>query len=218
MKFFILPDGALIHLTPDIIGKDDGRLDVMTNWIKQNRVMFKDTKVLDLGSNCGHFPFVYSVLGASKVIAIEGREAFIDTFNDIKNEHFINSSIEIIHSDIRDVDYCKIGKVDVLSMIGIFYHIEGIEEFLAKVIDITKPNIIILESQLWDSTHYANEGGSGGDATQAIKHESVLRPNADTVENIISNLQYKSIRFVLSDLYKKDSECVDPRGFWLCLR
>jgi SAM-dependent methyltransferase len=214
-----LPQGALIHIKPNEIGKDDGRLDVMTNWMVNHKKLFEKRRILDLGSNCGHFPFVYSELGASDVIAVEGRKEFVDTYEIIKNLHYKDSNIKMLHSDIRDVDYSQIGKVDILSTIGIIYHVEGIETLLGEIVSAVKPEVWIVESQLWEKTHRCKEGGSGSDATQAFKFEEVLRPDAFTVEALINKLGFGTIiRFYLSDLYKLDSTCKDPRGFWLCIK
>lgn len=211
-----LPQGALIHSKPNEIGKDDGRLDILSEWLIEHKSLFQSKRVLDIGSNCGHFPFLYSDLGASWVIGVEGRKEFIETYNVIKAEHYGENCITMIHSDLRDVDYSRIGPVDVLSTIGIIYHVENIKEHLRKIISITKPSVWIVESQLWNLTHIVDEGGSGSDATQAIKEEAVLRPNAATVESIIRQLGFNCIRFQVSELYKVNSTSKDPRGFWLC--
>ena len=213
-----LPQGALIHIKPNEIGRDDGRLDVLSNWIQDNASLLTNTKILDIGSNCGHFLFLYSQLGANKVIGIEGRKEFVNTFNIIKSEYYKDNNIEIINSDLRDIDYNNIGHIHILSTIGIIYHVEGIEDILKIILDITKPEVWFVESQLWNDTHKFIEGGSGSDATQSIKQELVLRPNAKTVEDMIQRFGYTHIRMPLSDLYALDSIAKDPRGFWLCIR
>src|SRR5258707_926371 len=81
-----LPTDSLIDLRllgyPLSLGGDEGnRLALMTQWIKQHSELVKHRTVLDLGSNAGHFPLLYALLGASKVVAVEPREVFRDFFN-----------------------------------------------------------------------------------------------------------------------------------------
>src|SRR5712692_7377433 len=81
-----LPSDSLLDLRllgyPLDLGDDEGnRLARMTEWIKQHSGLIKNRTVLDLGSNAGHFPLLYALLGASKVVAVEPREVFRDFFN-----------------------------------------------------------------------------------------------------------------------------------------
>ena len=211
-----LKGDCLIHLTTPsgiVVGRDESRLDNITAWIMGN-LDLAGKAVLDVGSNVGHFPIVYGQMGA-KVVAVEPRVEIVDQFQTLLDDHFCGLDVRILCQEMRQVDYAAIGPVEVLSTLGLIYHLNEPWLALEPILKACRPSIWLLESCLWGTTHTSDEGGPEGMATLAYVTERVLRPTAEDVEKGILSLGYKFRRIDLGPTYK--SENGSPRGFWLCV-
>lgn len=224
-----LPQGSLIHLNlPDgsVIGRDDNRLGVMSDYFSRNKKMFDGKVVLDIGSNCGHFPIIFKALGAKKVCAIEPRKEFHDIFKKLTTINNFCDGVWWLQEDLRKVSYKDIGKVNVLSIIGLVYHVAFIWEYIQGIVHITKPEVMIIESQLFketgpkagDISHISEGGDDINDKSLSFTYEKVERPTAKYIEANITALGYKFERVMLSPLYTPEDKAPEPRGFWMCTK
>jgi len=173
----ILHRGALLHLKlphGEWIGQDDCRLDVISGWMRSQRERFEGKTVLDIGSNCGHFPLVYEELGAT-VTAVEPNADNVKVFRELIEA--FHSRITLIKESIRRLP--PLGRFDVLSTIGLIYHLEDPWTIMQKVLNEVKPALWILESCVWPATTTVYEGPRS--AVLSCQHENVLHPTVDEV-------------------------------------
>lgn len=140
---------SLIHFGG--IGSDpDNRLDPMSNWIRAHSDLFAGKKVLDLGSNAGHFPLLYHSLGAH-VTAVEPRKVFREWFE----EQFPNTNIAWRTEDVRD--YHPTERFDVVSCLGLIYHVKGGYHHLQRIIRESRAKQLLLDTMIWPTEHVAIE-------------------------------------------------------------
>lgn len=220
MNRIMLPQGSLFHLFTlegMEIGKDDLRLGAMTRWMHLKRDLFQGQRILDLGSNCGHFPFVYQGLGASKIVAVEPRKQFGAVFQALC-QHLPGDRIEWFEGDLRTVQLPfdwpdgRSWRYNVLSTLGIVYHLQDPWETLRPYV-ARKPDFWLVESMLFTEFGKVVEGGPDGDASKAFNVEEVDRPTAESVEAGIRSLGYEPERIDLGPGYR--SESGHARGFWV---
>lgn len=210
----IIPPGTLLHWVfhdGTEIGKDDGRLDVISAWIRKNADLFNGKRILDLGSNSGQFPFVYEQMGASYVVAVEPREQHADVFYYMRGK--LNSNVSFRWCDLRNLHPYDIIDFEVLSTIGIIYHLKDPWNVLARFLDSSKPAVWIVESMLFEHPGKILEGGPEDDPSTAYTQELVERPTAEYIEMEMRNLGYEPERIDLGPTYKSNDGT--PRGFWV---
>ena len=201
-----LHKGSLIHLQIDDewLGSDDFRLDNITRWLRENKVLFQGKKVLDIGSNCGHFPVIYEELGAF-VAAIEPHGKNLQVFRKICEQ--LNSTISIIGKSLREVDYLGLGQIDILSTIGLIYHLENPWQIMKRIIQSINPSLWLIESALWDSTNTKYESSSSkifSSASLSYHQENVLHPSLDEVKRGIRECGFSPEIIDLGPTYKSE--------------
>lgn len=155
----ILSDGTLFG------GDYDGRLGPLTYTLMKYRP-FKDKVVLDLGSNAGHFPIEYIRNEAKKVIAVEGRPEFEEQWNLIKDllPGIDSSRVDWHTADVRKFETEE--KYNILTCLGLVYHINGIWEHLIRLAT-DNVELIIIESEIWPKK--GQHTNRGGDRTHALE-------------------------------------------------
>lgn len=209
-----LPQGALIHQKlPDgsEVGQDEGRLSVMTEFVHANLPIFQHAAILDLGSNCGHFPLEYIKAGANRVTIVEGRQRFIDVFERVREA--MGSKFNEIEPHCKDIrEFQPIGQYQVVSCLGLIYHVNGIWPALYRIIKEVNAQVLLVESEVYPEDFQALEYGEAGDASKAIKQELVLRPSVAHVEAVLNEMGFDPYKIDLSELYST------RRGFWFCKR
>ena len=204
--------GGLVHLhLPDgtEVGQDDHRLGVISAWLRTNAHLFTFKRILDLGSNCGHFPFVFRAIGA-EVVAVEPNGENIAMFRRI-HEVFADDRITIIQDDLRRVNFDALGRFDVLSTIGLVYHLNRPWEAMAAILQATGARLWLVESCLWPKTHETIEAGRAPD--QSFQEETVLHPDTEEIERGIRECGFVPTRVDLGPTFRSDDKT--PRGFWL---
>ena len=211
--------GALVHLTlPDgsVCGRDEHRLDVMSGWMRRNRNLLDGKRVLDLGSNTGHFPIVMAQLGA-RVVSVEPDPKNLAFFADLLAVYeFGQPEIEILERNLRDVDYAaEVGSCDVLSTLGLIYHMNRPWQILDHVLKATGASLWLLESSIWPEISEVWEGGNGC-SDRSFSQEFVLHPTAEEVERGIRECGFVPERVDLGPDYR--SEDKTPRGFWMATK
>ena len=215
MTVIDLPAGSLAHIhlkDGRVAGRDDCRLDVISSWIQLHSEMFNQKKVLDLGSNVGHFPIVMAQVGAD-VVAVEPRLRSVQVFHWLKDcAKDVFGDIEILDQDLRKLDLAG-RRFDVVSTLGLIYHLERPWQVMSAILAQVKPAVWILESQLYETTTSEVEGAPEQNATFSYNTERVLRPTAEEVERGIRECGYVPERIDLGPTYKSENGC--PRGFWV---
>ena len=201
-----LHKGSLIHLQIDDewLGSDDFRLDNISRWMRENKALFKWKRVLDIGSNCGHFPVIYEELGAF-VTAIEPHSKNLKVFREVSER--LKSNISIIGKSLREVDYLAFGQIDVLSTIGLIYHLENPWQIMKKIIESINPSLWLVESALWEATNTKYESASSkifSSASLSYHDENVLHPCLDEVKRGIRECGFVPEVIDLGPTYKSE--------------
>ena len=196
----------MIHLQIDgeWFGNDDFRLDNISRWLRENKALFQDKRVLDIGSNCGHFPVIYEELGAF-VTAIEPHSKNVKVFRAICEQ--LDSNISIIDKSLREVDYLKFGQIDVLSTIGLIYHLENPWQIMKQIIYSINPSLWLVESALWDTTNTKHESASSkifNSASLSYHQENVLHPSLDEVKRGVRECGFSPEVIDLGSTYKSE--------------
>ena len=177
-------DGSLIYqvLTDgSIFGGDyDGRLGPLTDWVNMNSHLFAGKTILDLGSNAGHFPIEYVRAGAARVIAVEGRPEFLEQWKEAYPAFQLDlSPVQWLVSDVRDISYRK---ADIVSCLGLLYHIEG---FLPRLRLISESaEMVLIEVQTGDENTRLKTD-TPIDRTRSLKDEEVLVCSPDMWEKLL---------------------------------
>lgn len=207
----------MAHLTlkdGSVVGQNEGRLDLMTAWMQEHPELFEGRRVLDLGSNCGHFPIIMAQLGAD-VSAVEPRPGMCAVFRALL-ENTEHKGIVVIHQeDLRHVDFRGL-RCDILSCLGLIYHLEEPWKVMGRILDQLHPSVWLVESQLFDMTHRAMEGGHTTNSTLAWEPGPVLQPSAEEVERGIRSCGYEPERVDLGKDYHSDNG--EARGLWIARR
>lgn len=205
MTYINLPRGAIIH-QPDIhLGQDDGRMGWIGNWIEDHRDIFDNKSVLDLGSNCGHFPLEYAKAGARRVVAVEGKKPYADVCRRVTSKW----PVETCEMDLRH--YIVSEPFHVLSALGIIYHVEGIWACLAGIVAVAQPELLLVESETYEKDGQDVEDGDMLNAG-SLGPQMCLRPSVAAVEEHVRALGFRPERVMFDRLY------TDIRGFWACYR
>lgn len=203
-----LAHGSLIDLPGLSTGDSGNRLGPMTKWIRDNAELFRDKSILDLGSNAGHFPVVYAQCGAKEVLAVEGRKEFETAYYSDVAPVFPGPIMWVV-ADIRN--FTVSGGWDVLSCLGLIYHVEDGWNHLKRLAEESGASILILDSQLWHVAGVAHE--SGNENTNCLrKDEMVPKPSAESVERWLAEQGWGYSR-VLHNWQTNG----DMRGMW-CVR
>lgn len=160
-------------------GDYDGRLGPLTNWVNNNAHLFEGKTILDLGANAGHFPIEYVRAGARKVYAVEGRPEFFDQWREFSPLMPIDlSMVEWWTSDVRAFDFRP---VDIVSCLGLLYHVEG---FLPKLRELCRgAEMVLIEVQTGDEQPLTKRE-KPINRTLALKDEQVLIASPDLWEKM----------------------------------
>ena len=202
-----LPNNSIINYGG--VGSDpDGRLAPMSAWMASNSCLFEGKSVLDIASNAGHFPLVYVDAGASFVMAVEPRKVFEIQFNEsiIKLSEFPNR-ISWIVSTVED--FTPPQCFDVVSCLGLVYHMKNGWGHLKRIVDGCGAKILILDTMLFDSHSYAIETGRINSNCVGLV-EIVERPTKKLVEKKFEEFGWTG------ELVLENWQIGNPlRGMWL---
>jgi hypothetical protein len=118
----------------------------MTEALRNHRADIAGKRVLDLGSNAGHFPMLYSELGASSVTAVEPRKVFADFFRAELSKHAEAGKVTWLTKDVRDYTATP---HDVLCCLGLIYHVQNGWKHLGRIVAESGARVMFFDSQLW---------------------------------------------------------------------
>ncbi len=112
----------------------------------------RDARVLDLASHDGRWPYAYATAGAREVVGIEGRQELIDEFQNYPDGPE-KDRVRLIQGDIN-VEVPKLveahDRFDVVTVLGIYYHITTHYELLSKIRQL-RPKLIIIDSEFMNT-------------------------------------------------------------------
>lgn len=211
-----LPTDSIIYLPEyGLIGdlNEQERLIATTGIVRQNQDLFAGKFVLDLASNAGHFPILYSALGASCVFAVEGREVFEKTFMhhlSAKVPPTIYNRISWFTGDVRNFSYADFG-FDTVSCLGLLYHLQDGWSTIKRIVDESECKHLLLDTMLWDVEGDAIEHAFQSNKT-ALKREVVPHPTVDSVERQIREYGWSFTRLAYGDIAQNGTK----RGIWRC--
>lgn len=211
--FQVLSDGSIFG------GDYDGRLGPLTDWVNNNAHLFRGKTILDLGSNAGHFPIEYVRAGASRVIAVEGRPEFVDQWRETYPAFPLDlSPVEWLVSDVREISY---NRADIVSCLGLLYHIEG---FLPRLRYLSESaDMVLIEVQTGDEP-IRSKTDTPTDRTRSLKNEDIMVYSPDMWERLIH--RYFHDEFIVSriwlttygDVYKIRRDGKHAHEFLLTIR
>ena len=108
----------------------------------------QDARVLDLASHDGRWPFAFASAGAREVIGIEGRPELIAKFDDYPPDP-AKERVRLLQGDINQ-EVPRLAaegeRFDVVSVLGIYYHITTHYSLLAQI-KALGPRLIIIDSE-----------------------------------------------------------------------
>lgn len=113
----------------------------------------RDARVLDLASHDGRWPYAFATAGAREVVGIEGRPELIREFAAYPPGPD-RDRVRLIQGDIND-EVPKLvaaqARFDVVSVLGIYYHITTHYPLLASLRAL-RPRLIIIDSEFQNTT------------------------------------------------------------------
>ncbi len=210
----VLKDGTFFG------GDYDARLGPLTDWL--HRGTYENARILDLGSNAGHFPIEFVRAGASHVTAVEGRPEFRTQWEKIR-DHLPGidpSKITWHTSDVRE--WPATNDYDIISCLGLVYHVKGIWPHLRRF-TTSRVNYIVIESQLWDERQDVEEK-QDKDRTVAITTEEIEQHTDDTMEKVLRDtwpeFRVSKIWVLAAGPYNIPERSMSGyiRGLWLLTR
>lgn len=108
----------------------------------------RGARVLDLASHDGRWPYAFSTAGAREVIGIEGRPELIAEFGEYPDGPE-KARVRLLQGDINDEMpklVARDERFDVVSVLGIYYHITTHYTLLAHIRAL-RPKLIIIDSE-----------------------------------------------------------------------
>ena len=106
----------------------------------------RGTRVLDLGSHDGRWPYAFALAGAREVIGIEGRAEMIAEF-DAYPDGPAKKRVTMMHGDIQDELPRRVAAgetYDIVSVLGLFYHITTHYVLLTQIRAL-RPKLILID-------------------------------------------------------------------------
>jgi SAM-dependent methyltransferase len=135
-----------------------------------------DATVLDLGCNEGWFAHRALEWGAAKVVGLDVRESNVRRARLIA-EHFGLERLRFEQADVRTLDPARLGRFDVVLVLGLIYHLENPVGALRVARALTRGTVVV-ESQLTAHSEPIRLGwGTTGVFREAPGHwAAVLEP------------------------------------------
>jgi tRNA (mo5U34)-methyltransferase len=111
---------------------------------------------LDIACNEGFFSFELLKRNLKKMVAFDAREINIEKANFLKN-HLGFSNVEFFVSNIDDVEQERMGKFDLVFLLGLLYHVENPMSVLRKVREFTR-KLCVIDTQIIPSNDAVKMG------------------------------------------------------------
>lgn len=180
---------------------------------RNNLHHIKNKNVVDLACNLGYLSLAASNLGASKILGIEIRQPYIDTFNKVYN-HWPKKNIIIESGNLEIVDDYQnwLNDVDTILYTGHFYHTIKHTSILEEFTN-SSASCLILESIVSQSSEQqtieSSDDPLNGYINKDTKFVPVRAPTVEETSNMLINLgwtitdvcfidQYQPRRFIIT--------------------
>ncbi len=161
----------------------------------------RNSRVLDLASHDGRWPYAFAGAGAREVVGIEGRAELVAQFSDYPETPFkqnVHLNVGDIHEFLGSL-VSRGEKFDVVGVLGIFYHIMD-HYGLLKLIHRLEPKLIIVDSEFMTApwAHIAITSENTAKELNSTAHfESqtmapVGTPSRSALEKMALSLNYKT--------------------------
>lgn len=160
------------------------------------RYDFTGKRLLDIASNCGYWSARYAELGATSLLAVEGRYDYIQQgWLYWNNNNFMKKGyFEFIHGNVIDCEIWnqirKRGPFDFTLCCGILYHIPNYEELLRNIVSITEEAILI-DTRVSESEEFIEEPG-GWSFDSIIETRKKKVPNLEHLIQLINELGFQT--------------------------
>ncbi len=146
MSIFDFVRGMPLYLTKP---KDADRLNTRHRFIIDPFLAdIRGARVLDLASLDGRWPYAFSTAGAREVLGIEGRPELMAEF-DTYPPGPERDRVRLIHGDINEEVPRLVSegeRFDIVSVLGIYYHITTHYPLLAQIRAL-RPKLIIIDGE-----------------------------------------------------------------------
>jgi hypothetical protein len=106
------------------------------------------SRVLDLASHDGRWPYAFAKAGAASVIGVEGRQDLVDLFAGFPDDEY-KKKVDLRAGDMFDAleAFVAAGETfDVVGILGVFYHIMDHYRLLRLAAKL-KPKLMIVDSE-----------------------------------------------------------------------
>jgi len=150
--------------------------------------------VLDLGCSDGFFSFECKKRGAKRVVAVDNpkvnnSKAFVTA------RKIFGANIQIILSDIYDLDIKKLGKFDIVLGLGLLYHLKSPLMALDIIRNLTKSDgFTLIESHFVARPESIMEYKANVDVNGNVrKHDhSMWHPSLIALEEMMKDVGFKT--------------------------
>lgn len=164
---------------------------------------FKGKKLLDIASNCGYWSARYAELGATSLVAVEGRADYAKQGRLYwGNNNFVKpGAVEFLHGNVMDPEVWKKIRAkapyDFTLCCGILYHILEYDKLLANIAEVTK-EAVLLDTRVAEKEETVEEpGGWSFDAVIETRKKTV--PNLDRMKKIMDGLGFATEELSIND-------------------
>ena len=200
-----------IRVTPGIGSKQTpeqlrGRVKYRTRLLVDEaarRYDFSGKRLLDIASNCGYWSARYAELGATSLLAVEGRADCVQQgWLYWRNNHFMAPvAFEFVHGDVMKMETWDAirerAPFDFTLCLGILYHIPDYEQLLRHIASVTR-DVVLIDTRVSDSEEFVEEpGGWCFDAVIETRTKKV--PNLERLLRLMSELGFQTERLSIDE-------------------
>jgi len=118
----------------------------------------RDATGIDIACNEGWFAHRLLDWGARRVVAVDSREMNVRRARLLRDHYGIDPTrLELIEGDLFDLDSERLGRFDVVNLLGVLYHLENPMGALRIARSLAK-SLCVIESQVVHLDQPAEEG------------------------------------------------------------
>jgi len=168
---------------------------------------------LDVGCGEGHSSFELIKRGVRKVVAFDARPKNLEKAKFVR-DYFGYHNIEFFVDDVDNIDPKKLGKFDLVFVLGLLYHVENPMLLLRKARAWTK-NICVIETQVTRSKEKITTGyGLKGVEIDTFDTVGIVEEPKDNRAASITGLSFVANKSALLKMVKyagfSNIEIIEP--------
>ena len=228
----VTPGLGSLHSPEQLIADTEYKHKILIDAIVE-RYNFKNKRLLDIASNCGYWSSYYARQGAKYLLAVEGRERFIEQGNLYwQHGNFIkNAAYQFLLGDINNEEtWQKIenqSPFDFVLCCGILYHICNHRLLLQRIVSVATEAVLIdtrvSEPGANDTNPFIESGNWKFDGINRSDGQKALasHPTLESIQSFFINHGY-SVEKIHSSvpihplMYPKDNYDIGKRVTLLC--